>query len=504
MCQTTTEPLLLVGESSALLPPSSSLRQRRLLDKQPSSSSDASSSSSVAPACTIVTTTSVGVLEEDAVHHVGNDNDDYYYLATTAEAVAVEEEDWHWPTRSTLLRQRWFSWICRTLPILLWDAVRLAAFVVLLAPAFGSFFIYYMTCDRTVVPYQTGPDRRCRHTLDVYGATPTSRTSRKPNKPVLVFFTGGAWVIGYKMWGAFLARVFCALGVLVVVPDYPNYPQVTVPQMVADSEAALEFVLDSIEQYGGDPEQVVVAGQSAGGHLVACVLLKKALALLQQNNTNTTTSNMEGGFHPNRLKGFCIISAPSDVQAMTTNFQKHGLDQSFVQSLFGVLEDADVCMDDYDPQRLVEQLQLVLQQKVITQQQPCHENHTNPIPSTMADMLRPVLPFPVSVFHGTADQTVPYEVSERFAHSLKQCGLTADYIAYEGWSHTDPILEAIMMADHRFHADLFRRVVEWTRNEEDEDDAVVWPAVVWDDGIPECQPLCPAVLIRAARFCNPF
>ncbi len=38
--------------------------------------------------------------------------------------------------------------------------------------------------------------------------------------------TGGAWTIGYKAWGAILARRLSERGMLVVCLDYRNYPQV--------------------------------------------------------------------------------------------------------------------------------------------------------------------------------------------------------------------------------------------------------------------------------------
>ena len=158
-----------------------------------------------------------------------------------------EDDDWEdisLPTST--LKERIIYWSTCTLPVLLYDALRLAMFVLFLAPAFASFFYYYVTADRRVLRYKES--KSMRHVADVYGATVC--TKKDPNrKPVLIFFTGGAWVIGYKMWGAFLAKVFAAMGVLVVVPDYPNYPLATVPQMVQDAEAAIQWTLYEIGTY---------------------------------------------------------------------------------------------------------------------------------------------------------------------------------------------------------------------------------------------------------------
>jgi len=429
-------------------------------------------------------------------------------------------------------KQCFMYWACWTIPICVCDLARLILFVVLLAPAYARFLAYYLTTDRIVVRYGDSNKKAAwRRTMDIYGsqtsvkttagddATSTvttplvstnednnnnNTTQTKKKKPVLIFFTGGAWMIGYKAWGAFVAKVFAAMGVMVVVPDYPNYPQVTVPEMVRDTEEAIQYILDNIEAYGGDPQHTMIAGQSAGGHLVAVVLLQKALQLLKQQQERQQqgiTTPIEG-FHPRQLRGFCAISTPSDVQAMTTNFQKHGLDQTFVQSLFGVRRNTTVRMDDYDPQRIVEQLQVMLQdaqEKIQTNdnnKDDKSDNKSQPLQTTNAKIMPSILP-PISIFHGTADKTVPYEVSERFAASLSELGVVSEYIAYEGWSHTDPILEAVMMADHRFHADLYARLYKW----------MGMPSSIpkeLDDSIPECQPLCSDTLVQAARFCNPF
>ena len=53
-------------------------------------------------------------------------------------------------------------------------------------------------------------------------------------KPVVIFLTGRAWIIGYRMWGTLLGRALAPLGVLCIVdPDYRNFPRVNIEGMVS-------------------------------------------------------------------------------------------------------------------------------------------------------------------------------------------------------------------------------------------------------------------------------
>lgn len=76
-----------------------------------------------------------------------------------------------------------------------------------------------------------------------------------PNKdsPVLIFLTGGAWIIGYKMWGALMGRALCPHGVLLIIPDYRNFPQTDVTGMMFDVDMAIEWVFKNCGEFGGDP-----------------------------------------------------------------------------------------------------------------------------------------------------------------------------------------------------------------------------------------------------------
>lgn len=113
---------------------------------------------------------------------------------------------------------------------------------------------------------------------------------KESKAPVIVFLTGGAWIIGYKMWGALLSRALCPHGVLVVIPDYRNFPQTGVEGMMGDLDMAVQWVRNNIEEYGGDPDNVVLVGQSAGAHLGSMLLLTKAAACARSDALNTVNN----------------------------------------------------------------------------------------------------------------------------------------------------------------------------------------------------------------------
>ena len=75
---------------------------------------------------------------------------------------------------------------------------------------------------------------------------------------------GGAWIIGYKLWCALIGRTLSSMGVLTIVPDYRNFPQGDIEDMISDITAAVKWVSNNALKHGGDPEKIVLAGQSAG------------------------------------------------------------------------------------------------------------------------------------------------------------------------------------------------------------------------------------------------
>lgn len=92
--------------------------------------------------------------------------------------------------------------------------------------------------------------------------------------PVIVYFHGGGFVVGSLDTHDGPCRKLAAeTGYPVVSVDYRLAPENPFPAGLHDSYAALEWVSDAAEEIGVDAEQVVVAGDSAGGNFAAAVSL---------------------------------------------------------------------------------------------------------------------------------------------------------------------------------------------------------------------------------------
>lgn len=87
--------------------------------------------------------------------------------------------------------------------------------------------------------------------------------------PVYVYFHGGGWTSGDK---APLTK-YCASqaqgGMIVVNANYRMAPRATMQHMMQDANAVLGWIAGHIAEFGGDPDRVVLGGDSAGGQLSA-------------------------------------------------------------------------------------------------------------------------------------------------------------------------------------------------------------------------------------------
>jgi acetyl esterase/lipase len=121
------------------------------------------------------------------------------------------------------------------------------------------------------IAYKTGSQltayERERCALDLY--LPDGRR----DFPVIVWFHGGGITAGDKGEDTHvgIARSFAARGIAVAAVNYRLSPRVNFPAYVDDAAASVAWVLDHIEDFGGDAAKVFVSGHSAGAYLASMV-----------------------------------------------------------------------------------------------------------------------------------------------------------------------------------------------------------------------------------------
>ncbi len=91
-------------------------------------------------------------------------------------------------------------------------------------------------------------------------------------RPVVVYIHGGYWRSGDKADCGYLANALCGVGMVAVVINYGLVPATPVGKQVEHCAAAVRWTLENIRGYGGDPDQVIVIGHSAGAHLAAMLI----------------------------------------------------------------------------------------------------------------------------------------------------------------------------------------------------------------------------------------
>ena len=176
---------------------------------------------------------------------------------------------------------------------------RLLMFTVLLAPGWYKLLRYWMLSPLILRNLRYGKGAKNRNLLDVYLPVPSkkSHTKKSQNRgtPVVIFVSGGAWTIGYKLWSALVARGLAKLGILTIVPDYRNFPQGDVEDMMEDIRLSVEWTVANAHRFGGDSEKIVLSGQSAGAHITLCLLVADYLRTHEETKLNQSMSTKSNG-----------------------------------------------------------------------------------------------------------------------------------------------------------------------------------------------------------------
>lgn len=155
------------------------------------------------------------------------------------------------------------------------------------------------------IPYQRTGQRE--HLLDVWRPT-----NRPEPMPVVLYVHGGGFRILSKDTHWIMALSFARRGYLVFNVNYRLAPGHPYPAALEDCAEAYAWVIANAHRYGGDPQRLVVAGESAGANLAAALTV---MACFERPSAPARTV-FQTGVVPRATIPACGILQVSDVERL--------------------------------------------------------------------------------------------------------------------------------------------------------------------------------------------
>ena len=227
-----------------------------------------------------------------------------------------------------------------------------------------------------------------------------------PPYSVIIFIHGGGWNIGKKEMYTKYGYHFASKGMVAASIDYRLSGEAKFPAAVHDSKCAVRWMRANSVRYNVNPDKIVIAGGSAGGHLAALL-------------------GTSGGVE--ELKG-------------SGGYGQYSSKPNLVIAFFGVFNFASVPYKNIyknvvDPVRQF--IGGTFNEEV--------DKYVMASPVTFVDISDP----PFLLFHGTGDKGVPYEQSVEFKKILEQQAgvpvqLSTTVGGKHGYVHSSPYYEATL------------------------------------------------------------
>ncbi|MBD3293043.1 MAG: alpha/beta hydrolase fold domain-containing protein [Armatimonadia bacterium] len=236
---------------------------------------------------------------------------------------------------------------------------------------------------RMNVPYSAGEDFEL--TTDLF--VPDDSFDRP--RPALLFVHGGGWQGGSPTQFYRQASMLAEKGIVGSCCRYRFSADYKFPASVHDVKAAVRWLRANADDLNIDPDRIGTTGGSAGGHLAAMLATTAGVAELEG----------EGG-SPGHSSAVQLAVLLNPITDMTVFVSDTNLHPAAVKYMGGTPEEKPHAYELASP---------IL-----------HIDEATP---------------PCYLLHGTADATVPYDQSTRFAGAMQGMGLKAEVVLVEGVPH---------------------------------------------------------------------
>ena len=129
--------------------------------------------------------------------------------------------------------------------------------------------------------------------------------------PTVVWIHGGAWISGDKSNVAPYLKILAAEGYTTIGLNYSIAPESIYPTAIFQLNDALAYIDEHAAELGVDPEQIVLAGDSAGAQLAS------ELAGITTNPSYATVVGITPALSPTQLVGMILNCGVYDLQRMS-------------------------------------------------------------------------------------------------------------------------------------------------------------------------------------------
>ena len=205
--------------------------------------------------------------------------------------------------------------------------------------------------------------------------------------PVLIFIHGGAWRTGKRSDYLPYLIDYAKKGFVTATVSYRLVKQAIFPAAVQDVTCAVKYLKSHAEEYGIDPDKVVLIGGSAGGHLAMMIGYSGADSMFNEDCQEDTLP---------RVKAVINLYGPTD---LTTPY---AISTYQTKDFLGT---------------------------------PYEENPDIYRKASPKTYISPDDP-PTLTFHGTIDSLVPVSQSDSLDVWLRKAGVPHEYHRLKGWPHT--------------------------------------------------------------------
>lgn len=214
--------------------------------------------------------------------------------------------------------------------------------------------------------------------LKLYVFQPTKQLNTK-DPPVVVFFHGGGFSGGKVSQFESQSHYLAYHGITAILVEYRlvNAHGNTPFECVEDAKSAIRWVRANSEELGISKDRIVAGGGSAGGHLAACTAFINGYDAKIEDSSISSVPNALVLFNP-------VVNFPESFKKANPKYHSDRL-------------------------------------KEATEISPIH-NVVKGAPPTI-------------IFHGTADESVPYHHAELFCAEMARYGNICELVPFEGRNH---------------------------------------------------------------------